>query len=168
MKAIFAVDPGKHTGVAWAIVDETADTVADALPKKKFSGSATVEGSEMEQARELFDLWEQFKVGAVRKHKIDPDDVELVIEAFTLIPGHHAGGKEGISPARIGWAFEAYRQGRGDKYRKRKHVTEAVWQEPGAMRNKKHLKKWDCWVVGREHERSAFCHLGERLRHLMR
>ena len=168
MKGIFAVDPGKKSGVAWAIVDERSETVATALQNKKHSGSCTVEGTEMEQALELFNFWQQFKTGCVVKHHLDPDDIVLVIEDFSLLPGAHSGGKEGVSPARIGWAFEGYRQGRGDKFRKAKHVTEAVWQLPGAMRNKKHLKNWDCWVVGREHERAAFCHLGERLRKLMR
>lgn len=165
-KAIFAIDPGPHTGVAWGIF-ETNTTVGEAMRNKQHSGSWTIEGSELEQAIALFDLWQQFKVGAVQKFGIKPQDVELVIEDFTLFPGGHAGGKEGVSPARVGWAFEGYRHGRAAKYTRDKHITQAVWQLPQAMRNRRLLRKWDSWVVGREHERSAFCHIGERLRKLI-
>jgi hypothetical protein len=167
VKAIFAIDPGPNTGIAWGIFD-TTNTVRYAMTTRRHSGSATIKGKEMEQAKELFDLWQQFKEGAVREHDVAPEDVELVIEDFSLFPGGHAGGKEGVAPARIGWAFEGYRQGRAAKFRAEKHVSPAIWQLPSAMRNRKLLKKWDAWIVGKVHERSAFCHIGERLRHLIR
>lgn len=168
MRGIFAIDPGKQTGVAWGIFEETADTVADAMRTSVYVESTTVEGTELEQARILFELWQHFKTTCVQNFKLKPEQVDLVIEDFSLIPGAHAGGKEGIAPARIGWAFEGFRQGRASKYRSSKHVSDAIWQLPGATRNRRHLKNWGVWVVGKEHERAAFCHVGERLRKLMR
>ena len=164
MKAIMAIDPGISTGVAWGLFETEGTTVRESMTTKQKSGSTTIIGTEMEQAKALYELWHQFKIGAVQQHGIAPDDVELIIEDFSLFPGGHAGGKEGVAPARVGWAFEGYRQGRAAKYRNDKHISPAIWQLPNALRNRKLLKKWDCWIRGREHERAAWCHVGERLR----
>lgn len=166
-RAIFAIDPGNHTGVAWGIFDITDATVLSAMKARQHSGSITLSGDELLQAETLFDLWQQFKQGAVTKFHVAPEEVELVIEDFSLFPGGHAGGKDGVSPCRIGWAFEGYRQGRAAKYRRGKHISPAIWQMPGALRNRRHLRKWGAWVRGKEHERAAFCHVGERLRHII-
>lgn len=168
MRGIFALDPGGKSGLAWGIFNDKADTVADAMRNGLYKGSATVIGGEAKQIKEIFDFWQQFKEGCVRRHLLEPEQVDLVIEDFILLPGQHAGGKEGISPARIGWGFEGYRLGRGYGYRRHKHITQAVWQPATAMRYEKKLKDWDCWVVGKEHERSAFCHIGARLMKVLR
>lgn len=168
MKGIFAIDPGINTGVAWCVVDEKSATVKVALQNKVNAHSTTIDGDPYEQMRELFRLWETFKTECVVHGGLEPGDVELVIEQFIMFPGQHAAGTEGSACERIGWAFEGYRVGRAVKYKGSKHVTVAVFQPPNAMRNKRHLKAWDCWVPGREHERSAWCHVGERLRKLIR
>jgi hypothetical protein len=168
MKGIFAIDPGVHTGVAWAVVDETSQTVVAAMCTRVDTGSATLEGSEMEQAILLFELWQKFKTQCVRVRKMLPSDVQLVIEDFSLIPGAHAGGKDGVAPCRYGWAFEGYRQGRAAKFSSPKHTTKVVWQLPGAVQEKKHLRKCDAWIVGKDHERAAFCHIIRRLRKVIR
>jgi hypothetical protein len=163
MKGILAIDPGNSTGVAWGIFDETAQTVADAMRQRLDSASTTVSGDELTQAQEIFRLWALFKERCVNYRLLDPSNVELVIEEFNLIPGLHAGGADGISPARIGWAFEGYRLGRANKYHRKKHVSKAIWQPASAMRYKKQLRSWDAWVRGKDHERSAYCHIGARL-----
>jgi hypothetical protein len=163
MRGIFAIDPGIHTGLAWAVVNNQAATVAEAMRKRIFSDSLTIEGDEYEQMVDIFATWQKFKTDCYLVHNLEPDQVDLVIEKFSLIPGAHAGGSEGISPERIGWAFEGYRLGRAAKFKRDKHITQTVWQHANALKYRKQLKKWDAWVVGKEHERAAFCHIGQRL-----
>jgi hypothetical protein len=163
VKGILAIDPGNSTGVAWGIFDETAPTVAEAMQRRLHSDSTTVTGNELEQAEKLFKIWFVFRSDCYKVALLDPENVELVIEEFNLIPGLHAGGADGISPARIGWAFEGYRQGRAAKFKGPKHTAQAIWQPASAMRYKKQLRSWDAWVRGKEHERSAYCHIGARL-----
>jgi hypothetical protein len=105
----------------------------------------------------------------VRDHCMAPDSCRLVIEEFILFPGAHAGGREGVNPLAVGWAFEGYRQGRGDKFSREKHVTPAIWQTSSVgMKSKPQLRKADCWVRGKEHERAAFCHIISRMKKEMR
>jgi hypothetical protein len=45
-----------------------------------------------------------------------------------------------------------------------------VWQQPSAAATfgtKSRLESWDCWVRGKQHERSAWRHLGVRVAKLM-
>ena len=169
MISIFAIDPGPSTGVAWGIFNERAPTAVEAVRLGIEKKSATITGDELAQARAIFSLWQSWKEYTVRRALLEPDQIRLVIEDFVLYPGAHAGGKEGIAPARIAWAFEGYRAARGDKFSKEKHVSPAIWQTSSVgMRNKGLLRKADCWVKGREHERSAYCHILARMRKEMR
>jgi hypothetical protein len=167
--ALFCVDPGNHTGVAWSYVP-LVSSIKGALLGKLAAGSTTLVGPEPDQARELFKLWEAFKSRA-NAHGIPLDRIELIIERFTLRGGQHAGGRDGTSPERIAWAFEGYRLGRYDTYRRSKHYTPIVWQEPGqalTLGTRPRLESWDCWVKGREHERTAYCHMALRVANLLR
>jgi hypothetical protein len=167
MRGIFAIDPGVSTGVAWAVLDNTMLLAVDAFQHRMNDGSTTITGTEVEQAKELFDLWQGFKQICVRQF-MEPAWVDLVVEDFILLPGAHAGGKDGVAPARVAWAFEGYRQGRCDRWRTQKHKTEIIWQPPAAMKYEAQLKKWGVWTRGRQHERSAWCHVGLRLMRVMR
>lgn len=167
MRGIFAIDPGISTGAAWAIFNNEAPLAKDAFKAMKNSGSTTIKGDELSQAIALFDLWQGFKQICVRQF-MEPSWVDLVVEDFILLPGAHAGGKDGIAPARVAWAFEGYRQGRADRWRTQKHHTTAIWQPPSAMKYEAQLKEWGVWVRGRQHERSAWCHVGMRLMKVMR
>lgn len=159
MIGIFAIDPGGHTGVVWGIVDERAPSAAEAARNRLQGGSATIIGEPMEQARAIWELWERFKRVCVVKGCMDPDKVELVSEDFVLRGGQHAGGKDGTAPERIIWAFEGYRWGRYDTYRKIKHIAPIIWQLPGARQQKRAiLENAGLWFRGREHERSAGGH----------
>lgn len=168
MRGIFAIDPGGSTGVAWGIFNERESTAGVAVLNRLHSGSATTTGSEEDQAIALFDLWQEFKRRCVHVGRLEPEWVDLVIEDFILRPGQHAGGKTGIMSARVGWAFQGYRLGRANKFERDKHISKAIWQPPSAVRHEQRLKKMDAWIRGREHERSAFCHVYERLLRLMK
>lgn len=162
MIGIFAVDPGVHTGIAWAIVDERSKTAAEAVANRINDGSYTLVGDPVYQARSLFKAWEEFKIRCVIGGRMEPDHVELIMEDFVLRGGQHAGGKDGTAPERIAWAFEGYRHGRFDTFRKTKHLTEVIWQQPSAAstyKTRKRLENASAWIVGKEHERSAFSHM---------
>jgi len=131
------------------------------------SGSITLTGSEAHQIRALYIRWTAFKRDCVQKGLLEPEWIDLVIEDFVLFPGERPG-KVTTSPERIAWGFEGYRMAMLDSYHRkwRKHFTEITWQKAGAahrFNNQKILKQADAWVVGRQHERSAFAHLILRL-----
>src|SRR5262245_56575712 len=155
MRAIFCIDPGESTGIAWGIVDEHAPSALEAVHDRLFAGSATIVGAPDDQIRPLYDLWAQFKREAVYNHFLAPERIDLVIEDFVLYPGEKPG-RSTTAPERVAWGFEGYRRGRYDTYRKTKHYTEAIWQKSGAAHRFKQraiLTKADAWIVGKDHER---------------
>jgi ribosomal protein S11 len=93
------------------------------------------------------------------------------MEDFVLWPGEKPG-KSTTVPERIAWGFEGYRMAMADSYRKSlpKHYNAIVWQKSGAayrFKQRQLLTKADAWIVGREHERSAFSHMILRTNVLM-
>jgi hypothetical protein len=153
---IFAIDPGGSTGVAWGYYDLSRDTVAEAMQKREMSGSCTITGDEQHQIEKLSDQWYNFNTDHMG------GDIELVIEDFSLVPGSHTPGKVGISPVRIAWGFLGYIWG----YNAEIGAPTPIWQLAAkGMRfnTQQMLKRWDAWVVGKEHERAAFAHTGARL-----
>jgi hypothetical protein len=168
MRGIFALDPGGHSGIAWGIFDPRS-TVEEALQNGLHKGSATTEGEERGQIREITRLWMEFYRLCVITCCMDPDSVEFVCEDFIQRPGSK-GGKEGQSPIRIMWGVEGYRMGRYDEFAGRKrgrpYAPQMILQHPSEMTGfatGKRLKKWGIWIVGKEHERSAFGHIAVRL-----
>jgi hypothetical protein len=169
MKGLFCVDPGVHTGVAWAVVDIDKDTAAEAMRQRQYTRSSTLEGDPVDQAQQLFGEWWRFTCTCLAAG-LGPDDIELIMEDFVLRAGPHAGGKDGTAPERIAWAFEGYRAGRHDTHRKLKSLHPTIWQQPGAaatFKSRPRLTKAGCWIVGAEHERSAFSHMMLRVNTLM-
>jgi hypothetical protein len=159
---IFAIDPGIHTGLAWGIINPHARLAADAMRERIKSNSITIVGEPLGQAREIWRIWEAFFKECVVVGCMDPEYVNLVSEDFVLRPGPHAGGKDGTAPERIIFAFDGYRNGRYDTYRKNRYLAPIYWQQPSAAsryNSQKMLKPVGAWVVGREHERSAMAHM---------
>ena len=177
MRSIFAVDPGGHTGVAWGTFPVDAGSIEAALAGRKFSGSTTLEGDERQQIMDLALLWGDFYRDCTSKQLVSAQDVELVFEDFTLRPGSHGGGKDGTSPERITWGFEGFRMGAYEQWLKTHRKTPSfmpaiIWQQPGDSaafskpiggKSQHKLKDWGVWVVGREHERSAWSHIALRI-----
>ena len=171
---LFCVDPGGHTGVAWAICNPLAHTVEEAMKTRMHTGSTTTTGSEPKQIRDLYKLWVDFKAYAVNEALLPVEQVQLVFEDFVLRGGQHSGGRDGTTPERIAWGFEGYRMGRLDQWKRGHqsyHYTPIVWQLPASasrFRSKNRLDAYDAWVKGREHERSAYSHMALRLATILR
>jgi hypothetical protein len=167
---IFSLDPGGKSGLAWGIFDPTA-SLADALANGLHKGSATAEGDEYDQIRAITEEWTRFYRMCVNECCMDPEAVEFICEDFVQRP-NSSGGKEGQSPIRIMWGVEGYRMGRAAEFKGRArskvkiYAPRMILQHPSqasALGTRKRLESWDCWVVGREHERSAFAHIAVRL-----
>lgn len=170
MIGLFCIDPGGHTGVAWGIVDERSSLAAEAVKNRIHSRSVTFDGDPMEQARALYAHWVKFKQLCVQGGLLDPDQIELVIEDFVLYGGPHAGGRDGTAPLPIIWAFEGYRWGKYEGYRTRKHITPITFQKSSqafTYKSRKRLESAGAWIVGKEHERSAFSHMILRVNTIM-
>lgn len=179
MRAIFALDPGGSSGLAWGVFDTSPDlTVAEAMRSRLHADSTTVVGDEYEQIKLIATFWMTFYRECVYERLLDPQAVEFVCEDFVQRPGPTPGGKEGQSPIRIMWGVEGYRMGRADEFKGRKinskariHAPRMILQLPSdssAYGTKQRLKDWNCWVVGREHERSAWKHVALRVARIQR
>ena len=171
MRAIFCVDPGESTGVAWAILDETARTAIEAVRNRIERDSRTLVGPERDQIRQLYHMWTTFKRKAVNVGLLDPEKVDLVVEDFVLYPGERPG-RATTTPERIAWGFEGYRMAMSDSWRKSlpKHYNEIIWQKSGAAHTfsrRTILEAADAWIVGKQHERSALAHMILRTNVLM-
>jgi hypothetical protein len=169
MRGIFSMDPGGHTGLAWGIFDTSA-SIADALNNGIDKGSRTLEGDEHAQIEAIANIWVKFFRHCVEVRCLAPERVEFVSEDFVQRPGS-SGGKEGQSPIRILWGVEGYRMGRAAEFagrrgsKKRVIAPRIILQNPslGSGVSRKMLESYGCWVIGREHERSAFKHIAVRL-----
>jgi hypothetical protein len=162
------MDPGGHTGLAWGIFDETA-SIPDAIAKGVDKGSLTITGDEYDQIGQIAAEWRRFYKRCVEYRLLDPTRVEFVSEDF--IERTDLRGKEHQSPIRILWGVEGYRMGRADEFAGRRHSPRKVYcprvilQHPslGSAINPKRLRAYGCWVVGKDHERSAWRHIIVRL-----
>lgn len=167
IRGIWVCDPGGSTGVAWAVVDLSRPSTVEVMKTRNHSGSTTITGTETEQIRALYANWIAFKRMCCGTLLLEKEWVELVFEDFVLRGGQHAGGRAGTMPERIAWGFEGYRMARADAYgpRKVKHYTPIHWQIPNRKFMHK-LREADCWIKGKEHERSAFNHMMIRISYL--
>lgn len=163
---VFGVDPGGSSGLAWGIFNPDERDIGEQLRTRLSSGSATVKGDERTQIREITSIWQAFYRACVHSALLPPDRVWFVCEDFVLKPGETAGGKDSTSPVALIWGIEGYRMGQVDQARlqRRGHVAmpPMILQMAGQAKSYAtgvRLKEWNCWVVGREHERSAFAHV---------
>ena len=134
------------------------------------AGSNTVTGDERTQIRGIAECWQAFYRACVRSALLPPENVWFVCEDYIYTAQNtYAGDSAGISTALI-WGVEGYRLGTADEWdrahrgsqRKRQKmpamVLQTASQAKGFATNAR-LKEWDVWVVGREHERSAWQHI---------
>lgn len=163
--AIFAVDPGGHTGIAWGVFNPNAKSLKEALLGKMVAGSTTITGELPDQVVEICKLWQSFYESVVRDGLLPPERVFLVCEDFVPRGGQSGAGKEGISPAFLIGGIDGYRMGRRDEWRRHRRgryfmPLRVLQTAEQAKSHGKHalLKEWGVWVVGREHERSAWQH----------
>lgn len=198
MRAIFAIDGGNATGLAWGIFDDKARSVEEAFKSQLHADAATINHrlkrkrktmyqhhtqanvepqlaplSDEEQIALIYKGFAGFKRFAVNTCRLDPSDVELIIEDFILLPGQHAGGRDGVASIRIAWGVAGYQMGISAEYERRHrqlHVSEPIWQPPSAQGKYSDdlLRRWGIWIPGREHERSALKHIAYRLNKLLK
>ena len=164
---VFAVDPGGATGIAWGIFDpKHKDGLEGALRDRLLPGSTTITGDERTQIREMATLWSDFYSACVRSACLPIDHVWLVVEDFVLKPGETSGGRDSIAPVPLIWGLEGYRMGRLDEWQQHKRgpaamppmILQLASQAKSVATNAR-MKDWGIWVVGREHERSAWAHI---------
>lgn len=167
--AIFSVDPGGSTGVAWGIVNLRADTVVDAMRERTHDGSTTITAGRIEklkswpfqqavryQVKTIMELYDQFLAEFLRESRHGDIDIEFVCEHFILTggPARHKPGIEGIFPAfLVGALIQA-------------HEDEVILQSAGVgmkWNTRQHLDRYAAWIRGREHERAAFAHMAARV-----
>lgn len=168
-RAIFCVDPGGTTGVAWGVFDDRADTVAESMRNRKMSGSATIFHGQPEEVgvmgfqdlvcqhiNDLEDLWWPF-VGSVGKAV---ETIDFVVEHFVLTGGvQHRPGVDGIFPAFLVGAILVT-------------FDDEITLQTAGVGMKWHKRKfhesYNTWIVGKEHEREAWAHVAARLHNVLR
>lgn len=165
---VFAGDPGGQTGLAWGIFDpDDPDGLAGALRNRMNAGSTTIEGDERTQIVEMSEIWEAFFSACVRSALLPVDSIYMVMENFVLKPGQTAGGKDSTISLSLIWGLEGYRMGKAAQFNIDHPKSQIVMPEmrlqmagqAKSVATKARMKDWDIWVVGREHERSAWAHI---------
>ena len=158
---VFGVDPGGATGLAWGVFDPGSGSIAEVLQHRSHTGSLTVEGDERTQIRLIAGAWQRFY-----KECIDADlehtQIWFVCEDYIYTAGNTYGGDSaGISTSLI-WGVEGYRMGIADAKRGSLPIPTMVLQTAGNAKGfvtSQRLKDWGIWVVGKDHERSAWQHV---------
>jgi hypothetical protein len=186
MRAIFAVDGGNATGLAWGVFDDTCDSVAEALASRRSYGSTTTNRKITRGGKRVYEdefLEDHLQIEAIYtmftvfkrecyKQDIPLDNIDLVLEDFILLPGAHAGGKDGVASVRITWGIVGYQMGIANEFSRRHkqyHITPVTWQQPGQMGRIQddYLRRNGIWVPGRDHENTAIKHIVVRLNTVM-
>jgi hypothetical protein len=168
--AVFGQDPGGHTGVAWGVFKLDLLDLGEIMRTRSYSSQEEVTGDEYDQIKDITDLWQKFARTAVFQAGVPHSRVYYVCEDFVLRPGPNVGGKEGTSPERIMWGVEGYRLGQADQWNRMRRgrarkvvVPRMILQQPSQAKTfatGRRLREWDAWVVGKEHARSAWQHIG--------
>jgi hypothetical protein len=182
MRAIFAVDGGNASGLAWGVFDDRCGSVTEALASRRNFGSTTLNRKITRNRKRVYEseftpdhiqvetIYTQFTRFKRECHndKIPLDDIDLVLEDFILLPGTHAGGKDGVSSVRITWGIVGYQMGVSNEFSRRHrhyHITPITWQSPSQKGRvtDDYLRKNGIWVPGRDHENDAWRHIVVRL-----
>jgi hypothetical protein len=168
---LFVVDPGSHTGVAQGRFWEEG-SFADRIASRMFFETYTIEGTDLEQVRILWRMWQLFQQSC-RKARLP---YELVFEDF-ILTRLKSSDRAGLSPVRITSMFRGYRHGLTDGYESAgfgpTRMVEPIYQQPSdafSFATDDRLREWGLWLPGaaKEHEREATAHLCLRLSKRMR
>ena len=165
--AIFAVDPGGSTGIAWGTFYKDAMTVEEALATRIGSGQLTVEDTDRNQVVSITQKWRGLYKSWVGMG-IDPSECYMVIESFVLGP-KTPSGKDPLRAINIGQGIYYYRLGQAHEHDRWNCPTAPVivyWQTPAqasGYAKDARLKDWGVWIKGKDHERSAWRHAALRI-----
>src|SRR5215831_12736239 len=99
--AIFAVDPGGSTGLAWGCFHKDDQSVQEAFKNKFAYGQFTIEDTDRNQVTEICRRWRALYKTWVEGLHIPPRDCYMVIEDFVLGP-KTPSGKAPLRPINIG------------------------------------------------------------------
>jgi len=167
--AIFAVDPGGSTGLAWGCFHKDDQTVQEAFKNKFAYGQFTIEDTDRNQVVEISRRWRQLYKTWVNGLHIPPHDCYMVIEDFVLGP-KTPSGKAPLRPINIGQGVYYYRLGSSHEHERWNcgdiPPVLVYWQTPGqasAFARDQRLKDWGVWIKGKDHERSAWRHVALRI-----
>jgi len=167
---IFGCDPGGSTGIAWGVFDEGAP-IAQSLRDRAHAGSTTVTGDAPTQIREIADIWAAFYQACTQHAGLDHDEIWFVCEDFVYRSKQVYGGDDSSISISIIWGIEGYRMGKWDsqKHDQLDRYPSMILQTAGEAKSfatKERLKDFGIWVVGRDHERSAWAHIALLLKKL--
>lgn len=170
--AIFALDPGDHTGVIALLLDtpkqprnpilriSAINIRAYSLPKDPPSHTTRYE----RQAMMLYHLWIEFRFLASRHYGVPADKHHLVIEDYTHNPIVRSTKRETFSPLYVSMCFQGIRMGEALWYERQNFGATSLppinWQIPA---QKSHiqdarLKRAGLWIKGDDHKRDALRH----------
>lgn len=164
--ALFVIDPGESTGLAWGRFWEQG-SVAERIASRQHFGTTTVKGYDVNQVRTIWRLWQDFQL-ACAKARIP---YELIIEDF-ILTRLKSSDRSGLSPVRITSMLMGYRYGLADGYESAgfgpAQTLEPIYQQPSdafSYATNDRLRQWGIWIPGaaHEHEREALSHLCLRL-----
>lgn len=152
--AIFSVDPGKTTGLAWGVFRD-AGTTARSLQFGKLTGDCHVQGIDsLDSARLIVERFHEF-CSTFNRSKWD-GDVHLVIEDFVLRPQKATADREMLTPVEITGLINGILYGVHGAL-----MPVATYQMPNEAKGfatTERLKRWGVKVQGR-HATDAWRHI---------
>src|SRR5438477_12943401 len=101
-RAVWACDPGNHTGIAMGMFDINQHSVAEVMKNRSCGESLTIELPISQQIREISMNFRKFYRAMVEFHGIEPHHVYCVMEDFILSP-ESPGGRDVVSPVAIAY-----------------------------------------------------------------
>jgi hypothetical protein len=149
-----AVDPGTHTGVAWAVLGAKGTIAARLSAALSPVKSETLTGLYTQQAAWLFRLYEKILRDVEKKG--GDITLEVAVEDY-ILTRFDSSDREGLDPVRVTSAFTMLLV--MDPYAPTIQLQQAG-DAMGYATNDR-LRHWGVWVPGsqREHERDARRHL---------
>jgi len=163
--AVFAIDPGKATGLASGIFDETQKSMYQVLKKAKRLQTTTISGTPVSQARQLSARWRSFRSLTYALDGVPLENIYMLIEDFQISPTTPPG-EQILWAMKVTWCLVGYRHGGADEWDRQVAPplapVEIEWQSPSQAKSyatDERLRRWGLWVKGKDHERDALRHV---------
>lgn len=155
MVGIFALDPGTTSGLdvgLWRLNCDVSEACADWVGITR-----EVTGSLVSQARELGDLWLEYRERWIE----DGHSAFLVVEDYVQGPTRSIVPREGLDPVRVTNMLVGYLVGISAMNEDEGLIPRIERQLPSVAKNyasNERLRNWGAWVVGSDHKRDAKRH----------
>lgn len=151
LHAIMGIDPGGTTGIAACYVNVKStmkETMREAGKKK----AVEVEGSYLEQAKQISNIMNAFQYTANVEHEIPLYNIHFAIEDFVLRRRTEGGATGNLTSCWVAAGAVAL-------FGSEQNVT---WRQASTAKTyatDSRLKLWDLWEVGSAHMRDAWRHV---------